>query len=331
MWSAAIAAGVVLLAAGRMQMVPLSWAAGMVLLLALADAGQVAMARVFTDSYNRFMQKLPLNGGNAMKAEEFVLPAPELGWRDAGKVLGALGSFSVWPFYAALLALLVAFLVANTPESGGRNAESGKPAIVTGTKHSAGCSAGGGCGTSGGSGSGGCGASAGKGCGCGSEAKVKVATPATPLMPAVNMARQPARPMPQGVNGLPPFPIRTTPLPSPILSPLPASAPRQVPGQMPGQATLPPPGAPYLSAPPRFPSRNGASPAKIAPAQNGTPPIPSGADPTGERGRGGIENGTPQIPAIPAAPSKLSEPPATPAPPVSPPAPASESKPAEQP
>ena len=110
-WSAAIVAGVMLLAAGKAQMAALPWAAGVVVLLALADAGQGAMARVFTDAYNRFMRKLPLNGGNAMKAEEFMMPSPELGWRDTGKVLGALASFSVWPFYSALLALLVAFHV----------------------------------------------------------------------------------------------------------------------------------------------------------------------------------------------------------------------------
>ena len=110
-WSGAIVAGMLLLAAGKAQMAALPWAAGVVVLLALADAGQVAMARVFTVAYNRFMQKLPLNGGNAMKAEEFMLPAPVLGWRETGQVVGALGSFSVWPFYGALLALVAVFYV----------------------------------------------------------------------------------------------------------------------------------------------------------------------------------------------------------------------------
>lgn len=50
------------------------WVVGVVLLLAVADACQVVMARICTDAYNGFMRKLPLNGGNAMKAEEcFIL------------------------------------------------------------------------------------------------------------------------------------------------------------------------------------------------------------------------------------------------------------------
>ncbi len=156
MWSGAMVAGMLLFAGGKAQMAALPWAAGVVVLLALADAGQVALARIFTEAYNRFMAKVPLNGGNALKAEEWlVLPAPTLSLREAGQVLGALGSFSVWPFYGALLALVVAFHVQTSPPSPGAS-----------HAKSAGCSAGGGCGTTGGCGSGGCGASSGKGCGC---------------------------------------------------------------------------------------------------------------------------------------------------------------------
>ena len=116
-------------------MAALPWAAATVVLLALADAGQSAMARVFTDAYNRFMQKLPLNGGNAMKAEDaFALPPLELGWRQAGLVLRALGSFSVWPFYGALLALLVAahFQMAAPSAAGVQNAgrDAGAPTVM---------------------------------------------------------------------------------------------------------------------------------------------------------------------------------------------------------
>lgn len=111
-WSLAILAGGIVLAGGKLQMAALPWVTGVVVLLALADACQAVMARICTDAYNGFMRKLPLNGGNAMKAEEcFVLPAPHLGWRQAGRVLGALGSFSVFPFYGALLALSMAFHV----------------------------------------------------------------------------------------------------------------------------------------------------------------------------------------------------------------------------
>ena len=108
-WSAGLVALFVFLTAGRPVQAALLWVMAPVALLAVADACEVALVRRFTDAYNRFMQKLPLNGGNAMKAEEFSLPDPVPGWRQAGQVLGALGSFSVWPFYGALLALLVAF------------------------------------------------------------------------------------------------------------------------------------------------------------------------------------------------------------------------------
>ena len=167
MWGIAIIVGAMVLTVGKAQIGALPWVAGMVVLMALADAGQVAMARVFTDAYNRFMAKLPLNGGNAMKAEEWlVLPPPTLSLRQAGQVFGALGSFSVWPFYGALLALVVAFHV-QTSQPGNGSAR----LLPSAATKSAGCSAGGGCGTSGGCGSGGCGASSGKGCGCGSGAK----------------------------------------------------------------------------------------------------------------------------------------------------------------
>ena len=183
-WSAAIVGGVLLLmSSGKGPISVLPWMVVLMGLLALVDAGQAAMARVVTEAYNRFMRKLPINGGNAIKAEEFVLPVPELGWRDTGKVLAALSSFSVWPFYTALLVLLVGFHVQNAPESGMRNVESGKKTTVAAVKAS-GCGSGGGCGTSGGCGSGGCGASAGKACGCGSEAKAKPAPSATPVPPA---------------------------------------------------------------------------------------------------------------------------------------------------
>ena len=58
-WSFVIVGGVVLLAAGNPEMAVLPWVGGVVVMLAMADAGQVAMARVCTDAYNRFMRKLP--------------------------------------------------------------------------------------------------------------------------------------------------------------------------------------------------------------------------------------------------------------------------------
>ena len=190
--------GVALLASGKEQMAGLPWMAAMLVLLALADACEVALARVCTDAYNGFMRKLPLNGGNAMKADEcFVLPPPDLGLREAGQVLGALGSFSVWPFYGALMAMVVAVHVQISP-----------PKVPAPAAKAAGCAAGGGCGTSGGCGSGGCGASAGKGCGCGSGAAAKTVPPAS-------KAAQPGikTPQPAPASMLP-----RQPFPSPLIN-----------------------------------------------------------------------------------------------------------------
>jgi hypothetical protein len=89
-WSAGIVAGVIVVAAGKPQMGALPWVCGVVALLAFVDACQVVMARGCTAAYNSLMRKLPLNGGNAMKAEEcFLLPVPE--WRHLGQLLGVLG------------------------------------------------------------------------------------------------------------------------------------------------------------------------------------------------------------------------------------------------
>ncbi len=226
-------AGMLLFASSRAQMAGLPWAAGVAVLLALADAGQVALARSFTGAYNRFMAKVPLNGGNAPKAEEWlVLPAPTLGLRDAGQVLGALGSFSVWPFYGALLALVVAFHV-QMAGSGGCCGEGKSARLLTSSATNMssaahGCSAGGGCGTTGGCGSGGCGASSGKGCGCGSAgadaAKTKSAQPVVrpaqsypALSPQFTTPTQSTRPLPtppQPVNGVIQLPNRGTKVPA---------------------------------------------------------------------------------------------------------------------
>ncbi len=74
-----------------------------------ADAGWAALVGACTGVYNWFMSNVPLNGGNAMKPENFILPESVMGWRQVGLLLRALGSFSVWPFHGALLALLAMF------------------------------------------------------------------------------------------------------------------------------------------------------------------------------------------------------------------------------
>jgi hypothetical protein len=129
-WSVGVVAGVMVFAAGRTQMAVLPWVAGVLVLLAVADACQGVMVRICTDAYNGFMRKLPLNGGNAMKAQEsFVLPATEPGWRQAGQVLGALGSLSVLPFYGALLALVIAFHVQSAAGQGGLENRAGRDSL----------------------------------------------------------------------------------------------------------------------------------------------------------------------------------------------------------
>ena len=264
--SVVIVAGVLFVTGGKARVAMLPWTVGAVLLLTMVDAGQVALARTFTDAYNRFMRKLPLNGGNAMKAEEFSLPAPDLRLRDAGKVFAALGSFSVWPFYAALLALLVAFHVQNSPETGKRIPETGK------SVHAAGCSSGGGCGTSGGCGSGGCGASSGKGCGCGSGAAKK---PATATTATTVKTLQP------GSTGAPTM----TPMPQPANRPAQFPNPGMrlmTPGAQPGQAVphLPSTGLPQQSGV-RIPDASG-KPVLQPPAQQ--PKAPLAPEPEGKPG-----------------------------------------------
>jgi hypothetical protein len=293
--SAMVVLGVVLLASGKAQMAVLPWVAGVVALLALADACQVLMARLCTDAYHAFMQKLPLNGGNAMKAEEcFVLPAPEPTWQQAGRVLGALGSLSVLPFYGALLALLIAFHVQMSPPS--------PSASTASAAKSAGCSAGGGCGTSGGCGSGGCGASSGKGCGCGSGAAAKSSQSANAGSPSATP--QPAQPvrmttLPVNPNtGVQTRPTTLQPGQPPTLSPLRPVQPQPglrlptiPPNRLPGNGG-PANGQPTNGLPPQ-----GAVPAPV-PGAGGTPTLPPappilGAEPAAPA------KGSPPVPAVP--------------------------------
>ncbi len=135
MWSGAGVAGMILLGVGHGPSAGLPWAAGMVGLLALWDACNVAMGRRAVGAYSRFMARVPLNGGNLPKAEEWlVLPGADLGIRDLGCVIRALGSLTVWPFYGALLSLLVAFYLQGPiggeagPQSAVRNPKSAMPA-----------------------------------------------------------------------------------------------------------------------------------------------------------------------------------------------------------
>ena len=118
--ASALVVGVVLLGTGVwFHPGVLPWVAGLVVVLALVDACSVAMARRAVESYHRFMARVPLNGGNLPKAEEWlVLPGPDLGIRDAGSVLRALGSFSVWPFHAGVLALVVGFYLNSATPAG---------------------------------------------------------------------------------------------------------------------------------------------------------------------------------------------------------------------
>ncbi len=277
-------AGMLWFAASRGQVAVLPWAAGVVVLLALVDAGEVALARVGTDAYHRFMRKLPLNGGNGVKAEEFLLPAPQLGWCDAGHLLRALASLSVWPFYGALLAFVIAFHVQTSPpRPAGVAAKAGgccspSTATVAAVKSTApakagGCcspaspAAGGGCGKAGGCGSGGCGASAGKACGCSSGTATRAATPANARagLPG-GTGTQTVYRVAQPANGVTPVPNRAGQLPNPSAQPAgTASQPGSIPpipplnpapvqpavvAPLPPSVPIPPTNTPPQEAPP---------------------------------------------------------------------------------
>ena len=140
-WSAGMVVAVIVFGAGKpstiaqaagAQAAVLPWVAGVVGLLAVADACCVALARRAVEAYNRFMARVPLHGGPSTKAqagelaEWLVLPGPDLGIREAGSVLRALGSFSVWPFHAGLLALVVAFYLVGPAGSADERAAAAK-------------------------------------------------------------------------------------------------------------------------------------------------------------------------------------------------------------
>ena len=308
-WSLAIIAGVMVFAGGKTQMGALPWVAVLVVLLALADACAVVMARACTDAYHAFMRKLPLNGGNGMKAEEcFILPAPEPAWRQAGQVFGAMGSLSVLPFYGALLALVVAFHV-QMSEGGVRGMAA---RLLPSAAAKAGCSAGGGCGTSGGCGSGGCGASSGKGCGCGSETTAKKTTQSTAVKAAhtpvssslrMNVPQNPANPgSPLRQNAIQPVqpgqPGNLAPLRQLQQQPavrLPAPPQSRMPQEGIPQNGVPQNGVPQNGVPSNAPSANGL-PANAA-APNGAQP--NGAQPNAVPSQTAV----PRIPAMPVAPA----------------------------
>ena len=322
-WGGLVAAGVIVAAGWKSQPGMLPWAAGAIVLFAFADAACVAFARRAAGAYGRFMARVPLNGGNLPKAEEwFVPPETDLRMRDAGAVLGALGSFSVWPFYAALLVLVVGFHVQMSGNGFG-----GKSARLLPSEATKGCSAGGGCGTSGGCGSGGCGASAGKGCGCGSGAEAKPVKTATaravaqpvqsiPSMKSMQPVQSPqsapsAPGKPAGASGtMPAPPLQQTqgtqqpqalpplgrPLPQGQRTLLPAGGaarPFNPPGQPPGTPAIP--GVQRVQV---APLRPGQRPVPAPPAAPTQPPAPVESAPS-------VPPAAPATPAAPIAPATL--------------------------
>ena len=80
LWGGLGAAGVVAVAVWKMQPGVLPWAAGAIFLCALADAACVALARRAAAAYGRFMARVPLNGGNLPKAEEWFAPPETASW-----------------------------------------------------------------------------------------------------------------------------------------------------------------------------------------------------------------------------------------------------------
>lgn len=81
-----------------------AWIAVIPTLLFLAlDAYYLALEKGFRDSYNGFIQKLH---AHQLTAQDLFVVVPEGGL--AGLACKALASFSVWPFYITLLAMVYA-------------------------------------------------------------------------------------------------------------------------------------------------------------------------------------------------------------------------------
>ncbi len=306
-WSVGVIAGVVFFGVGRAQWAALPWVAGMVILLALADACCVALARRAVEAYNRFMARVPLNGGPSTKAqakepeEWLVLPGPDLGIRDAGSVLRALGSFSVWPFYGGLLALVVAFHFQTVPAGEGSSRlltssatsspTKSKPLPATHilsapTPRPA------------------------------QPGTIGAPTPGPGTRPGIRPAGSTAQPAGQPPKTGQPLPIAQPPMFSP-----------QKPGQTPPTARIPalPPRPPQTAIPPNslpakppaptgpgtpqnaVPPQNAASPQTGSPVQNGVPPpntapapAPAGGTPALQPAPPAPPAPSPQAPAVPA-------------------------------
>ena len=71
------------------------------LLFLTLDAYYLALERAFRDSYNAFIDKL--HGGRIEPTDLYAVIPSGSSFRQ---FLGALGSFSVWPMYVTLLAMI---------------------------------------------------------------------------------------------------------------------------------------------------------------------------------------------------------------------------------
>ncbi len=122
--------GILFLGSAKAQLAVLPWVGGVLLVLAMGDACHVALGRRARAACDAFMRKLPLNGGNVPKAEDWLmLPEEERGWKQVGPAMRAMLSLSVWPFYGALLALLAGFYLQESQASAAKPGGPGK--VVT--------------------------------------------------------------------------------------------------------------------------------------------------------------------------------------------------------
>jgi len=100
-WCIALASAVLVVVADKSKP-EYAWIAVIPTLLFLTlDAYYLALERAFRDSYNAFIDKL--HGGRIEPTDLYAVIPSGSSFRQ---FLGALGSFSVWPMYVTLLAMI---------------------------------------------------------------------------------------------------------------------------------------------------------------------------------------------------------------------------------
>ena len=108
-WCIALVSAILVVIADK-EIPDLVWIALVpIILFSILDGYYLGLEKVFRDQYNSFIKKL--HRGNVLIEDIYVVTPSEGSGATLKSTLGAMRSFSIWPFYLVQIAVLLAVRV----------------------------------------------------------------------------------------------------------------------------------------------------------------------------------------------------------------------------